>query len=247
MDNFYKANQHNSSRERDSFNSKLKMKEKKHSRCSSKKKNQNKKESSKDIYSDRKKLFLQDDQNNKEEDLNMNNLDMNKLKQIYTNENEISSINNNDKISKISNEQKSDFQMFNNKIIVSSATSFIDTDVNKPISVQDTFFLFFYKYFSSRELCLVCFKDSKKTLPYFIRWSCFILCLIIIFLSNCLFFTESSIHDRYLNALEGKSNNIIYYIKNELLNSVYAALICIVIKMIILKLVLKIFKIKKET
>ena len=160
----------------------------------------------------------------------------------------------NDNISDIVNEEKnskynkSDYEMFNKKILASSISAFIDTEDNKPVLVEGNFKLFYWKYIQKRELCLVSFKDKNENIPYFVRWSCFAFCLIFIFLLNCLFYFEKNVHKRYLNALQGYKNSIGYYFKNEYLNSFYVALISIIFKIMMVKLILfKSFKIKRET
>ena len=114
------------------------------------------------------------------------------------------------------------------------------------VIIEDNLFVYYWKYFKKRELILVSFFDKKDTIPYFVRWSSFFFCLIFIFMLNCLFFFESNVHKRYINALEGKKNNIAFYFKHEFAKSIYVALISIVFKMIIIKLVLyRTFKVKK--
>ena len=142
--------------------------------------------------------------------------------------------------------KKSDFEIFYDKALGSSISSFLKTEGDGPI-IEDNIFLYYWKYFKKRELFLVCFFDKKDSIPYFIRWSSFFFCLIFIFMLNCFFFFEKSVHKRYINALEGKSNNISFYFKNEFVYTIYVSLISIVFKMIIVKLVLnRVFKIKKK-
>ena len=159
-------------------------------------------------------------------------------------ENNISNISVNVKINK---DKKSDVDLFNNRILSSSVSAFLETDGTKPISIDDNFWLYYWKYFKLRELCLVCFMDDNETLPYFVRWSCFAFCIITIFLFNCFFFFESNVHKRYLNALGGKKNRLGYYFKKEFGTTVCVALLSCVLKMLIIKLVLyKLFKIRRE-
>jgi uncharacterized membrane protein len=165
-------------------------------------------------------------------------------KNLNNNENNMSDIISNDKSSK---NNKSEIELFNNKILVSSISDFLQTDKDKQILVEEQFFLYYWRYLNKRELCLVSFRDKKKTIPYFVRWSGFVFCLIFIFLISCLFFFEKYVHKRYLNALKGNKNSFGYYFKNEFASSIYAALISIVFKIIFIKIVLyRILKIKKE-
>ena len=99
--------------------------------------------------------------------------------------------------------------------------------------------LFFFEYLKKRELCLITFLNKGNTIPYFIRYSIFLLSLSFIFLFNCFLFEESLIHERYLFSLNGgESNNISYYFKKEFVISVYSALIGNIIKMILIKLIM---------
>ena len=206
----------------------------------------NKNDSSKEINSNTGMLkFQEEGENFGDMGVPISNIDALKKKNSKENEDDISDINNNDRNSKDDN--KSDLDIFNQKILASSISAFLETEGKEPILIEEKFFLFYWRYFVRRELCLVSFRDKKKTIPYFIRWSCFVFCLIFIFLLNCFFFFESSLHKRYLNALEGKKNSIGYYFKKEFIYSFYVALISVVFKMIIIKLVLfRVFKIKKE-
>ena len=106
------------------------------------------------------------------------------------------------------------------------------------------FCIYYWNYFIKRELWILCIKDSKNTIPYFIRYSSFLLCISFIFLLNCFFFFESDVHKRYLNALSGNKNDIVYYFRNEFITTIWVALIGNVFKMIIIKLIItKVFKI----
>ena len=232
----------NNNKFKKSYNSNiLKIKSKKYN---SKDNKYNKNDSSRESNSNRKMInFPQEIE--KEGDMGVPITDSNILrKKNDNNEDEIS-----DKISvdKKSNDNKSDFEMFKNKILASSVSAFIDTEENKPILVEEKFLLFYWRYFKKRELCFVCFNDKNDTIPYFVRWSCFAFCLIFIFLLSCLFFFESNVHKRYINALNGKKNRLGYYFKNEFSNSFFVALISIIFKMIIIKIVLyRLLKIKKD-
>ena len=121
----------------------------------------------------------------------------------------------------------------------------LDTE-NGEILEQEKYLLFFWKYFEKREIWLFSLKDTKDTIPYFVRYSNLVFCISFLFLLNCFFFSESNVHMRYLNALSGNKNDIIYYFKNELITTIYVSLIGIVFKMIMIKLVvMKLFIIGK--
>ena len=228
-----------------SYNTNILKINSKSKKYTSKENQHNKNNSSKEVNSHRKMISFAEEGKNKG-DMGIPINDSNLLKNKKNNNNEEDNISDLVSINKSKN-NKSGFEMLNDKILASSVSAFLETDGKKPILVDDNFCLFYWRYFKKRELCLVCFIDKKDTIPYFVRWSAFVFCLIFIFLLNCLFFFEKNVHKRYINALNGGKNNIVYYFKNELLISFFIALISIVFKMIIIKLVLyRLFKIKKE-
>ena len=147
-------------------------------------------------------------------------------------------------------EKKSDFEIFNEKVLGSSVSSFVETivDMKENKRGKDVhFFKFYWRYLKKRELILVSFIDIKDSIPYFVRWSCFVFCLFFLFMLNCLFLFESAIHDRFINKLNGGKNDIKYYFKHEFVFCIYVSLIYIVFKMIIIKLVLnRALKMKKD-
>ena len=152
-----------------------------------------------------------------------------------------------DKMNNLNIEKKSDFDIFYEKALGSSIASFVNIKEDKAI-VEDNLFKYYWKYLKKRELFIVCFFDKKDTIPYFVRWSCFLFSLIFLFLLNCFFFFESHVHKRYIHALEGENINIAYYFKYEFGITICVSLITIVYKMIVIKIVLyRVFKIKKDT
>ena len=169
-----------------------------------------------------------------------------KKKRKIKNKNNELEVKDSDDLAQDSN-KKSDFEVFKDKALGSSYSSFMNTAGDKLI-IEDNMFLYYWKYFKKRELFIVCFFDKKDTIPYFIRFATFFFCLLFIFLLNCFFFFESNVHKRYINALEGYKNHMGYYFKHEFVNTIYVSLVTIVFKMIIIKLVLyRVFKIKKKT
>ena len=224
-----------------SYNTNIIKMKSKSKRYITKENKHNKNNSSKEINSNRKMISFPEEGEFKG-DMGVPINDSNLLKnRINNNEDK-----NTDLFSINKSRNKNDFEMFN-KVLTSSVSAFLETEGKKLILVDEKFFLFYWRYFKKRELCLVCFIDKKDKIPYFIRWSAFVFCLIFIFLLNCLFFFEKNVHKRYINALDGNKNSIGYYFKNEFLISFFIALISIVFKMIIVKLVLyRLFKIKKE-
>ena len=180
-------------------------------------------------------------------DGNKLNLKKKKKKKSIKNEksNDKTDLNNDKKEEKI--EQKSDFEIFQEKVLSSSMASFVQKPSEKEEKSYSSFFKFYWYYLKKRELFMVCFINDKESIPYFVRWSCFIFCLFFLFMLNCFFFFESAVHDRFINAKNGGSNGIAYYFKNEFAFCIYCSLINIVFKIIIVKLVLnRALKIKKE-
>ena len=154
--------------------------------------------------------------------------------------------NNDMALEKLKLKRTQNLELLNDKVVVSSVVEFLETE-NKEIMIEDYYLLFYWKYFIKRELWFLVIRDKNNSLPYFIRYSCLGLCLSFICLINCFFFYESTVHRRYINALDGINLNIKYYFKKEFWRStIYVALIGNVIKMIIIKIVLyKVFKIGK--
>ena len=151
-----------------------------------------------------------------------------------------------EKMKKLEEEKKSDFDVFYEKALGSSIASFVNIENNKVI-IEENIFKYYWKYLKKRELFIVCFFDQKDTIPYFLRWSCFFFSLIFIFLLNCFFFFESNVHKRYIHALKGEKINIAYYFKYEFGLSMCVSLITIIYKMIIIKILLyRVFKIKRD-
>jgi len=178
-------------------------------------------------------------------DVEENNLKVSKKEKKKLKNNTQIDFNSDKKEEKI--EKKSDFEIFSGKVLSSSMASFVQKPKEQEEKSYQSFFKLYWYYFKRRELFIVCFIYDKESIPYFIRWSCFIFCLIFIFMLNCFFFFENEVHERFINANNGGSNGISYYFKNEFLFCIYCSLINIVFKMIIIKLVLnRALKIKKE-
>ena len=144
-------------------------------------------------------------------------------------------------------EKKSDFEIFNEKVLGSSLTYFEESSINNKIKTEAHFFKFYWKYLKTRELIFKSFIDTKDEIPYFVRWSCFVFCLFFLFTLNCLFLFESAVHDKFIYKLNGGKNDIKYYFEHELIMSIYVSLIYIVFKIIIIRFLLnRILKVKKE-
>ena len=145
--------------------------------------------------------------------------------------------------------QENNIRQYNSNnidILKSSTSSFLEEEKTDNL-INENFMLFFWKYFTKRELGYVCIAGSKRSIPYFVRFSCLVFSISFIFLLNCFLFLESAVHKRYLNASTGKKNRLGYYFKEEFGMTCCAALLGNVFKIIIIKLLLyKLFKIGKE-
>ena len=149
-------------------------------------------------------------------------------------------------IEKLKQKRTQNLDLINDRAPVSSVVEFLETE-NREILIEDNFILFYWKYFIKRELWFIIIRDKNKSLPYFIRYSSLGFCLTFLFLLNCFFFFESTVHKRYINALEGTNINISYYFKKEFPTTVYASLLGNIFKMLIIKLLLyRVFKIGKN-
>ena len=187
-----------------------------------------------DKKSDKKSDSKSDKKINNKKKSSKNQIVINKQEEI-----KIKSIDDMEKDSK----KKSNKEQINNKGISLSMSSSMDI-IGDKVLLDENIYLFYWQYLKKRELFLVCFFDNKDSIPYFIRWSTFIFCLLVIFTLNCFFFVESNVHTRYINALEGGNS---HYNINEFANAICVSLISIVIKMIIIKLLLnRVFKINKN-
>ena len=149
-------------------------------------------------------------------------------------------------LEKLKLKRTQNLELLNDKAPVSSVVEFLETE-NKDIMIEDNYLLFFWKYFIKRELWFIVIRDRKKSLPYFVRYSSLGFCLTFMFLLNFFFFFESTVHGRYIDALEGENIDIVYYFKNEFVKTLYISIIGNIFKMIIIKLVLyMVFKIGKN-
>ena len=139
-------------------------------------------------------------------------------------------------------------EILNEKNMVSSSVSEFLEKKNKDSNlINENFLLFFWRYFIKRELGYVCIEGTKKSIPYFVRYSCFAFSISFIFLLNCFLFLESHVHKRYINALSGKRNRLGYYFKKEFGTTCGVALLSNLYKILIVKLLLyKLFKIGKK-
>ena len=149
-------------------------------------------------------------------------------------------------LEKLKQKRTQNLDLINDRAPVSSVVEFLETE-NREILIEDNFILFYWKYFIKRELWFIIIRDKNKSLPYFIRYSSLGFCLTFLFLLNCFFFFESTVHKRYINALEGTNINISYYFKKEFPTTVYVSLLGNIFKMLIIKLLLyRVFKIGKN-
>ena len=104
-------------------------------------------------------------------------------------------------LEKLKQKRTQNLDLLNDKAPVSSVVEFLETE-NKEIQIEDNYILFYWKYFIKRELWFIVIRDKNKSIPYFVRYSCLGFCITFIFLLNCFFFFESTVHKRYIKALE---------------------------------------------
>jgi len=141
---------------------------------------------------------------------------------------------------KIDNLQNNDFNikknLYNNKIFLSSLTEYENSNEN--YKTFKSFCKNYWNYLIKREIFFATFYNKNNNLAIFIRIPTLFLVISFIFTINCLFLTRSSIHKRYLFA---KENNGIkefkYVFGHEFLKCFLAALVSIIFKMIIVKVV----------
>ena len=194
------------------------------------------------------KLDLSDSNNkdiiilNKKEKISSGNKEVTDSKRIikFQEETEIEgdkAINNELDLEKLKQKRTQNLELLNDQIVVSSVVEFLETE-SKELMIEDDFVLFYWKYFIRRELGFIVIRDKNKSVPYFVRYSCFGFCISFLFLLNCFFFVESFVHKRYINALDGVSINISYYFEKEFGTTCLVAFLGNIFKMIVIKLVL---------
>jgi hypothetical protein len=135
--------------------------------------------------------------------------------------------NNNDNINK---------NLYNNKNLISSLSYYEDN--NEKYKTFKGFCKNYWNYLIKREIFFATFFNKNNNLAIYIRIPTFFLVISFIFTINCLLLTRISIHKRYLFA---KENNGIkefnYVLDHEFLKCFLVALISIIFKMIIIKVV----------
>ena len=155
-------------------------------------------------------------------------------------------INKDIDLEKLKQKRTQNLELLNDQVVVSSVVEFLETE-SKELLIEDNFILFYWKYFIKRELGFIVIRNKKNAIPYFVRYSCLGFCISFLFLLNCLFFVESFVHERYINALDGVNINISYYFKKEFATTLLVSFIGIIFKMIVIKLILyRVFKIGKN-
>lgn len=144
------------------------------------------------------------------------------------NKNKIDNLQNND-----SNIKKN---LYNNKVLLSSLTEYENSNEN--YKTFKSFCKNYWNYLIKREIFFATFYNKNNNLAIFIRIPTFFLVISFIFTINCLFLTRSSIHKRYLFAKENNGiKELKYVFGHEFLKCFLVALVSIIFKMIIIKVV----------
>ena len=155
---------------------------------------------------------------NNSNDTNLNSVDKIKMDNLKNNANNINK------------------NLYNKKVLISSLTEYENSNENN--KTFKSFCKNYWNYLIKREIFFASFYNKNNNLAIFIRIPTFFLVISFIFTINCLFLTRSSIHKRFIFA---KKNNGIkefkYVFGHEFLKCFLVALISIIFKMIIIKLV----------
>ena len=138
---------------------------------------------------------------------------------------------------------ENDNNIENNRLLSTQTIDIID-----PITKETRFCKFYINYFMKREIFLTSFYDKGDKVAFFIRIPTFLLVMGFIFTINCLLLTTNYIHNRYIYAEKHNGiNEANYVFTHEFGKSILCALISIVFKIIIIKIIYwKIFKISHK-
>ena len=156
----------------------IKSKSKKYTSKDKNNNKHNKNDSSKEINSNRRMVNFEEEGEIKGNmGIPITDEEILKKKKSNNNDDNISDLISFDK--NIIVNKKSEYEMFKEKILSSSVSAFLESEGDKPILVEEKFFLYYWRYFNRREICLVSFRDKYEAIPYFVRWSSFVFCLIL--------------------------------------------------------------------
>jgi hypothetical protein len=155
------------------------------------------------------------------------------------NKSNISNATNLDRVNKnkIDKLQNNDIKnLNNNKILISSLTDYENS--NEDYGTFKSFCKNYWNYLIKREIFFATFYNKNNNLAIFIRIPTFFFVISFIFTINCLFLTRSSIHKRFVFAKENNGiNEFKYVFKHEFLKCFLVALISIIFKMIVIKVI----------
>jgi hypothetical protein len=125
---------------------------------------------------------------------------------------------------------------FNKKQILSSITD--DMDNNPETGKSKNCINFYWSYFIQREIFLSSFYNKHENIALFIRITTFFFVMTFIFAINCLFLTNTDIHNRYIYAKEHqKIKEIKYTFMHEFPIIFLCALISNVFKIVCIKII----------
>lgn len=114
--------------------------------------------------------------------------------------------------------------------------------------LKNHFCFYYWSIFKKKEICIISLWNLEDNVAFFIRISTFFLVLSFNFVINCLSLLSKDIHNRYIYAVENdKINQIAYVLSKEISQCLICALICVVVKIILIKFIYgKVFKIPYE-
>ena len=149
---------------------------------------------------------------------------------------------------KLGSQEEKEEIIYKKNSVKSSSESEISNSLISHEKGSKKFCNFYCDYLAKREIFLCTFYNKHNDVTIFIRLPAFFTVIGFIFTINCLFLTENEIHKRYVYFKEhGKIDEFKYAFKNDLVRCIIVALICVIFKMICIKLVyFVVFKISSE-
>ena len=152
---------------------------------------------------------------------------------------------NNDYIKLPTNENQSNLQYkenVNTSIHNNNIEYRMDQEQKNFLNINKNFFVNFWNELKKREICLFLFFNSENDVDLFIKIPTFILAISFDFTINCLFLTDNDIHKRYIYSIRYDEIKDIKYIFNEEFYKCFlCAIINVMIKIIIIKILWVLF------
>ena len=168
---------------------------------------------------------------------NNSNDSENKNDNIYIHKRKKSSLSSNNSNIK-SSEHSSARSINKNKSLTLDKYFLNSSNDDDNTKVKYKFYNFFWIYLNKREFCLVSLYNMQDNVVSYIRISTFIFVASLIFSVNCLFLTNTQIHERYIYVKEkGSLNEFKYIFQKEFGTALILAVISLVIKTLFIKLI----------